>query len=170
LTKGSTTWALPIGVYTRLICATEDDYFSLLEGTGSILYSASGDYTLTCGTAPTWTDVELVADWQPKLDLAKEMIYNTLKASLATRIQSSEIDDIIADLVNPEVLTLASDYKALELIYMDLYGKIGTAESIAAKIEFYRGMHDRQMATVFPALDFGDYGYIFATSTGRITR
>jgi len=81
-----TTWPITAGTYVRLICGTEDDYFSLLEGTGRILYSASGDYSLTFSTAPTWSDVTLQSDWQPKIDIAKTVIYNEIASALPTII------------------------------------------------------------------------------------
>ena len=170
LTKGASTWALPLGEYVRFICATEGDYFSLLEGAGSIITSANGDYTLTLASAPTWTDANLTDDWQPKIDLANEMIYNKLYQYLSTRIDTESIADVIAEIANPEILSLASDYKTLELIYMDLFGKIGTAELIQGKINFYRKQFDTEFKSAVNALDFGDYGYLFTQSMGRVVR
>ena len=170
LTKGATTWALPLGEYVRFICATEDSYFSLLEGTGSVVTSAGGDYTLSLASAPTWTDAELVKDWQDKINLANQMIYDTIYASLVTKVSGDSIDDIIDEIVNPEILSLASDYKALELIFMDLYGKVGTSESIERKLAYYKAKYQEMMNKSLIALDFGDYGYVFANTMGSITR
>jgi len=170
LTKGATTWPLPMGEYVRFICQTEDDYFSLLEGTGSILTSASGDYTLALASAPTWTDCELVENWQSKIDLANEMIYNDLYAAILHYADASLVSDIIDEIDNPEVLGVASDYKSLELIYTDLYGKIGNSEAIDNKIMYYRSKYESAFSKAFNALDFGDYGYLFSNSMGKLTR
>ena len=170
LTKGATTWPLPLGEYVRFICATKDSYFSLLEGTGSVVTSADGNYTLSLASAPTWTDAELVKDWQDKIDLANEMIYNAIYNNIASLASQDMIADIIAEIDNPEILGIASDYKTLELIFMDLWGKVGTVETITAKIDFYRAKYDEAFALAFKSLDFGDYGYLFEYSQGRITR
>lgn len=171
LTKGATTWPLPLGEYVRFILATaDDDYFSLLEGTGSLLTSANGNFTLTLASAPTWTDFETSATWQNKIDLANQMIYDTIYASLATKVSGDSIDDIIDEIVNPEILSLASDYKTLELIFMDLYGKVGTSESIEKKLAYYKAKYQEMMNKSLIALDFGDYGYVFANTMGSITR
>ncbi len=170
LVKGGGMWALPLGEYVRFICATQSDYFSLLEGTGSVVTSAGGNYTLALASAPTWTDAELVKDWQNKIDLANQMIYDTIYASLATKVSGDSIDDIIDEIVNPEILSLASDYKTLELIFMDLYGKVGTSESIERKLAYYKAKYQEMMNKSLIALDFGDYGYVFANTMGSITR
>lgn len=170
LTKGATTWALPLGEYVRFICATEDTYFSLLEGTGSVVTSADGDYTLALASAPSWTDAELVKDWQDKIDLANEMIYNDIYLSLSAYTSQDQISTVIAELDNPQLLCIASDYKTLELIFMDLWGKVGNAEAIARKIDFYRAKYDEAYRTAFKSLDFGDYGYLFETAQGRVIR
>jgi len=170
LTKGATTWPLAAGEYVRFICATQNDYFSLLEGTGSVLTSAGGTYTLTLASAPSWTDAELVKDWQDKIDLANEMIYNDIYLSLSAYTSQDQISTVIAELDNPQLLCIASDYKTLELIFMDLWGKVGNAEAIARKIDFYRAKYDEAYRTAFKSLDFGDYGHLFETGTGRITR
>jgi len=161
---------LPLGEYVRFICTTQSDYFSLLEGTGSVVTSAGGNYTLALASAPTWTDAELVKDWQDKIDLANQMIYDTIYASLATKVSGDSIDDIIDEIVNPEILSLASDYKTLELIFMDLYGKVGTSESIERKLAYYKSKYQEMMNKSLIALDFGDYGYVFANTMGSITR
>jgi len=170
LAKGATTWALPLGEYVRFICASENDYFSLLEGTGSVVTSAGGDYTLALASAPTWTDAELVADWQPKIDLANEMIYNAIYLALSSYAGQDDIASIMAEIENPQMLGIASDYKSLELIFTDLLGKVGNTEAISTKIDFYRAKYDEAFAQAFKSLDFGDYGYLFETSMGRITR
>jgi len=163
-------WEIGIGTYVKFVCSAQNTYFSLLEGTNSTLYSASGTYTLTFQDKPTWADVELVSDWQPKIELAKDTIYNHLSSSLSTRISSYYISDVIDGIVNPEILALASDYKALELIFLDLLGKIGTMETIQSKIDYYRINYQQQFDSVITALDFGDYSYLFQSNTGRIVR
>ena len=170
LSKESVYWTLPVGEYVRLICQLEDDFFSLLEGTGSIITSANGDYTLTFGTAPTWTDLELQDSWQSKIDLANQMIYDELYTSIAGKVSNESIADVIAGIVNPETLCIASDYKSLELIYMDLFGKIGTAETIQAKLNYYSKQFRNAFERAYSALDFGDYGYLFTFNMGRIVR
>jgi uncharacterized cupin superfamily protein len=168
LTK-ATTWPLTAGTYVRLI-TTPSDYFSLLEGTGSIVTSGGGTYSLSFGTAPTWTDVELQADWQDKIDLAKQIIYDAIFVNLTSKASVEDISTIIDAIGNPTALGIASDYKTLELIYMDLYGKIGTAETIQMKLDYYRNQFEDAFARAYSALDFGDYGYLFTTSMGRISR
>lgn len=167
----STTWALPIGEYVRFVTdTTANDYFSLLEGSGSFLTSAGGGFTLTLGTAPTWSTVTMTSDWQPKIDLARQMIYDMLYTTLAGKIDVYYIADVIDAITNTEALSIAAEYKSLELIYMDLYGKIGTQEIVEAKIEFYRQGFKDAFDRAFPALDFGDYGYLMSNESGRISR
>jgi len=170
LTKGASTWPLPIGEYVRLICTLQGDSFSLLEGTGSIITSKAGLYTLTFGSAPTWTDVELEDDWQSKIDVANETIYFDLYAALANKVGSVNVSDVIAGIVNPEALCLASDYKTMELIYADLAGKIGTSEITTFKQNYYSAKYDEFKEKAFASLDFGDYGYLFTTNMGRVIR
>jgi len=171
LVYAASKWTVPIGVYTRFICTTEDDYFSLLEGTGGILYSASGDYTLTFeGSNYSWVDLSQQSDWQSKIDIAKTVIYNEIANALSTYYSADEIDDVIDEITNPEVLELASNYKTLELIYMDLYGKIGTQETIDAKLSYYSQQYAKSFKSILPILDFGDYNQIMRYTQGLISR
>lgn len=163
-------WALPAGTYTRFICETEDDYFGLLEGTGSIIYSADGTYTLTLTDAPTWADVLLQYSWQSKIDSAKTIIYDTIYSYLATKAGGESIPSIIDSITNMSLLNLASDYKSMELIYIDLYGKIGTKETNDEKLSYYRNAYSDAIDRAMIGLDFGNYGYIFQSRTGRLVR
>jgi len=165
-------WALPAGTYTRFICKTtaDDTYFALLEGTGSILCSADGIYTLTLTDAPTWADVLLQYSWQSKIDSAKTIIYDTIYSYLATKADGESIPSIIDSITNMSLLNLASDYKSMELIYIDLYGKIGTKETIDEKLSYYRNAYSDAIDRAMIGLDFGNYGYIFQSRTGRLVR
>jgi hypothetical protein len=164
-------WTIPIGIYTRFICQAEYDYFSLLEGIGGILYSASGDYTLTLdGTDYAWVDLSQQSDWQPKIDMAKTMIYNEIASALSNYYHADEIDDVIDEITNPEVLEIASNYKTLELIYMDLYGKIGTQETINAKLSYYSQQYAKSFKSILPVLNFGGYGQTMRYTQGLISR
>jgi len=169
LVKGTGNWTLPAGTYIRFI--GDKDYFSCLEGTGTVLYGAGGTYSAAIPSEDSeWTDIELQSDWQSKLDSAKQFIYNKLFAGLSAKATPDIIPTIIDAIENPEALELCSDYKSLELIYMDLYGKIGTAEVIDAKINYYRQSFNDAFSNAFAALDFGSYGYIFNQQMGRVSR
>jgi hypothetical protein len=171
LVYAASKWTIPIGIYTRFICQAEYDYFSLLEGIGGILYSASGDYTLTLdGTDYAWVDLSQQSDWQPKIDMAKTMIYNEIASALSNYYHADEIDDVIDEITNPEVLEIASNYKTLELIYMDLYGKIGTQETINAKLSYYSQQYAKSFKSILPVLNFGGYGQTMRYTQGLISR
>lgn len=170
LVKADGTWGLPIGTYVRFILTGIDDYFSLLEGSGSILNSAGGNYTLTLGSAPAWVNVTLSSTWQPKIDAAKNMIINRLKTSLSGRVAASDIADAIDSITNPEVLSVASDYKTLELIFIDLTGKIGDREAIRDKVRYFANEYEKAFTQAFYALDFGNYGNIFVNEMGKLSR
>lgn len=165
------TWTVPVGIYTRFICKTEDDYFSLLEGTGVILHSASGEYTLTIEESNyTWVDLSQQSDWQPKIDMAKTMIYNEIASALSNYYHADEIEDVIDEITNPEVLEIASNYKTLELIYMDLCGKIGTQETINTKLSYYSQQYAKSFKSILPVLNFGGYGQTMRYTQGLISR
>lgn len=163
-------WKLPAGTYIRFICSGNNTYFSLLEGTGSIITSADGDHTLTLASDPKWVDVQLVRDWQDKIELANEAIYNQIYSNLAAVASQDQISVIIADIANPEILGIASDYKTLEFIFMDLWGKVGNTDTISTKIDYYHAKYDEAFSRAFRSLDFGEHGYVFESSQGRISR
>jgi len=165
-------WTLPAGVYTRFNLSAENDYFELLEGTGNVLTSANGTYTLTCSATITWADLTQSDSWQNKIDIAKMHIYNLLYSTLRTRFLHTDwvIDDIINAITNPQVLYLASDYKSLEMIYMDLAGKMSTSEAYQIKIEQYSARFASAMQDALAALDFGTYGKPYVSNVGRVVR
>lgn len=165
-------WALPAGVYTRLNLTTEDDYFSLSEGTGNVLTSANGDYTLTCTTSITWTDLSVGGTWNDKIDIAKETIRLLIQDTLINRYTGYgwDYDEIIDAITNPEVLNLASDYKTLESIYMDLSGKAGNIEVYQSKIDQYSNKFASAIQSAMNALDFGNYGKPYKSNMGRVSR
>jgi len=150
---------------TRLLI--DNDYFSVLEGTGNNLYSASGDYTLTAGTSLVWVDIDLQNNWDNKIDLAKEMIGNRLTVMINQRWLNYNLD--LDDIENPEVLNLASDYKVLELIYLDMLGKNGS-DRFEKKMLDYRERYEKEMANALAMLDFGNTTIPFRFTEGIIAR
>lgn len=143
----------------------DDDYFSVLEGTGNILYSGSGDYTLTGGTSLVWVNIDTQYSWETKIEVAKDIIYNNLLAVLNQRNWDYDLDDI----ENPSVLGIASDYKTLELIYLDLLGKNGS-DRFEKKMLDYRARYNAEIRSAMSMLDFGNTTLPYQFTQGIITR
>lgn len=169
LIKGTGTWALPAGTYIRMI--GDADYFSCLEGSGTTLFGVDGTYSLALIDNDTeWVDVEFQSTWQSKIDVAKQFIYDKIFSGLSSKATPDIIPAIIDSIENEEALNLCSDFKSLELIFIDLFGKVGTAETINAKINYYRQAFNDAFLEAFSALDFGTYGYLFHNQMGRVSR
>lgn len=123
---------------------SDDDDTYAAYGTGLTLYSKTGtvaagtilfkwiipsdmeDYfkpAITIGTSTGTVSIYANSVWADKIELAKSIIGTDVALLLNNnnlRTYLDDDDDVLDSIYNPTALGLASDFKALELIYKDL--------------------------------------------------
>lgn len=131
--------------------------FPLMEGSGFELYpegstNNSEVLTMHCGEesfASGWRQVETNLTWQAKIDLAKTILGNAVEDALIQRgvtVNESAGESVLDLITNPEVLTIACDYLALHLIYLDLLNG-GWSELFERKYEIYGSRYKDEFAS-----------------------
>jgi len=120
--------------------------FSLSEARGFSILSTDRLSTGTLSDGITWDTVKIDRTWQDKVVLAiacteadvVDKLYQ--KAGLLT----STDDEILATVTNPEIFAVASQMKALELIYADM-AQNGFNPNYKQKQEYYAGMYSSEL-------------------------
>jgi hypothetical protein len=162
----SNRWSLAAGEYVRIIA--DNDYFSITEGTGSILTSADETQTLTI-VAGSWIKIRTQTNWDTKIELAKKSIYARLLAYIAPRAGNEIAVSMIDEIANPAVLGMASDYLTLSMVYADLLGKINNI-AYEKKYTEYSKLYENALGTALPTINFGNFSYALQNQQGRIRR
>lgn len=144
------TFDFPSTTYvSRIDCLNSGDVvasFMLSEARGDSILSTNRLTTGTLSSLIAWDTVKIDRTWQDKVVLAiacteadiVDKLYQ--KAGLLT----STDDEILATVTNPEIFAVASQMKALELIYADM-AQNGFNPNYKQKQEYYAGMYSSEL-------------------------
>lgn len=125
--------------------------FTISEGSGPRIYS-DGAISALISNPAAWQLAASDLTWADKLDLAKAIIRQDIVSALLKRYAEVANDDAaIAMLVNPAVFAIASDMKALELIFTDLANS-GFNQLYEGKAESYRHRYYNEFAKAMTAM------------------
>ena len=130
--------------------------FSLTEARSKVLHS-DADLTATLSSERAWFLATVNYTWQDKIDLAKKILRQDIITDIMTRYPTIESDtEAISLITNPEIFSLASDMKVLELIYADLANS-GYNQLYEAKANNYAQRYAHEKDKAMSALRLSGY-------------
>ena len=130
--------------------------FPLNEAKSLILHSDT-ELTATLSSKQAWYLATINYTWQDKIDLAKKILRQDIITDIMTRYPTIESDtEAISLITNPEIFSLASDMKVLELIYADLANS-GYNQLYEAKANNYAQRYAHEKDKAMSALRLSGY-------------
>jgi len=130
--------------------------FPLNEAKSLVLHSDT-ELTATLSSKQAWYLATINYTWQDKIDLAKKILRQDIITDIMTRYPTIESDtEAISLITNPEIFSLASDMKVLELIYADLANS-GYNQLYEAKANNYAQRYAHEKDKAMSALRLSGY-------------
>jgi len=154
------TMEIPMDTIIELTALGLDDVilgkFPLNEAKSLILHSDT-ELTATLSSKQAWYLATINYTWQDKIDLAKKILRQDIITDIMTRYPTIESDtEAISLITNPEIFSLASDMKVLELIYADLANS-GYNQLYEAKANNYAQRYAHEKDKAMSALRLSGY-------------
>ena len=153
------TMEIPMDTIIELTAGLNDvilGKFPLNEAKSLILHSDT-ELTATLSSKQAWYLATINYTWQDKIDLAKKILRQDIITDIMTRYPTIESDtEAISLITNPEIFSLASDMKVLELIYADLANS-GYNQLYEAKANNYAQRYAHEKDKAMSALRLSGY-------------
>ena len=153
------TMEIPMDTIIELVAYKGDakaGKFPLNEAKSLVLHSDT-ELTATLSSKQAWYLATINYTWQDKIDLAKKILRQDIITDIMTRYPTIESDtEAISLITNPEIFSLASDMKVLELIYADLANS-GYNQLYEAKANNYAQRYAHEKDKAMSALRLSGY-------------
>jgi hypothetical protein len=151
--------AIPMDTIIELVAYNGDaeaGKFPLNEAKSLVLHSDT-ELTASLSSKSAWYLATINYTWQDKIDLAKKILRQDIITDIMTRYPTIESDtEAISLITNPEIFSLASDMKVLELIYADLANS-GYNQLYEAKANNYAQRYAHEKDKAMSALRLSGY-------------
>jgi len=147
--SGTKRWAFGLtGNVILIVDTVANKTFPIVSSDGTTFQDTGGTFTIAQGTCDLST-YEAQANWTAKITLAKTLLGNRIEEGLTDRgiIVDEAGGQVLLDVVaNPTIFMQCSDFKALALIYHDLYNQRFT-DTYEKTWQYYENEYDKEFAS-----------------------